>query len=63
MDKAASHQHKNETTSHAHEQYHPLEMYTMSKARSLGPNLEARLNEGLVPWMKRRPLSQAAYGL
>ena len=46
--KAAGHQHKSETTSHAHEQYHPVEMYTISKAWGLGPNLEAHPNEGVV---------------
>ena len=63
MCKAASHQHKSETTSHANEQYHPVEIYTISKAWGLGPNLKAHPNEGVVPWMKRRLLSQAEYGL
>ena len=63
MYKAASHQHKSETTSRAHEQYHPVEVYTISKAWRLGPNLEAHPNDAVVPWMKRRLLSQAKYGL
>ena len=63
MYKAGSHQHKSEMTSHAHEQYHPVEMYTISKAWGLGPNLEAHPNEEVVPWMKRHPLTQAEHGL